>query len=129
MRKFKALFVALCILKYTSSTTTTEVHQMEYSEGTSVEMRYSLPLHNTSSLSLNGSSFGNDYRTKSTLSRILDFYNTEMLAERWARVKESLSEGCQKDVEAYIQGLAKAENWALKSKYYVLHSIYLVIVY
>lgn len=92
-----------------------EKHQREYSEGT--ETNYSLPNVNIGFSPLDGNYSEISYTIKSSLPRVLDFYNSEMLAASWNGIKKSLSKGCQKDIEAYIQGLSKAENWALKSKY------------
>nr|CAI5850604.1 unnamed protein product [Callosobruchus analis] len=83
--------------------------QMEYDEGTSVEAKYSLPAVNVSGTGGNGTAL-----VRASLARVLDFYNTEQLAANWGQVGVKLSKGCEKDVEAYIKGLGKAENWALK---------------
>ncbi|CAH1967120.1 unnamed protein product [Acanthoscelides obtectus] len=83
--------------------------QMEYDEGTSVEAKYSLPAVNVSGTAGNGTTL-----VRASLARVLDFYNTEQLAANWAQVGVKLSKGCEKDMEAYIRGLGKAENWALK---------------
>ncbi|VEN43510.1 unnamed protein product, partial [Callosobruchus maculatus] len=83
--------------------------QMEYDEGTSIEAKYSLPAVNVSGTGGNGTTL-----VRASLARVLDFYNTEQLAANWGEVGVKLSKGCEKDVEAYIKGLGKAENWALK---------------
>lgn len=90
-----------------------DMEEMEYSEGTSVEAKYLLPPVNVS-VSENATT----YTVRASLARVLDFYNTELLAANWDRFKDTLSEGCRKDVDTYIQGLSRAENWALKSRYW-----------
>lgn len=122
MVKLKAFFIYFYLI-HSSISSTTDKNQMQYSEGT-IEAKYKLPTVNISVNSLGGNFTGSHYTVKSSLSRVLDFYNTEMLASSWNGVKESLSEGCQKDIEAYIQGLSKAENWALKSKLNNLITVY-----
>lgn len=112
----KALFVVVLIVQSTFGTTTTELNQIEYSEGTSVETKPSLPAVNIGVNPTSGNFSESSYTIQSSLRRVLDFYNTELLASNWNRIKKSVSAGCQKDVEAYIHGLGKAENWALKSK-------------
>ncbi|XP_018572754.1 nose resistant to fluoxetine protein 6-like isoform X2 [Anoplophora glabripennis] len=111
----RALFV-LVYLKCVCSNQTAQagsdpadVEEMEYSEGTSVEAKYLLPPVNVS-VSGNASI----HTVRASLARVLDFYNTELLAANWGRFKGSLSEGCRKDMDTYIQGLGRAENWALK---------------
>ncbi|XP_056633905.1 nose resistant to fluoxetine protein 6 [Diorhabda sublineata] len=86
------------------------VHQIDYSEGTPVEATHSLPPGN---LSLSGAP-NNTQLVRGSLARVLDFYNTELLAANFPKFKHTLSQSCQKDVGAYIQGLITAENWALK---------------
>lgn len=113
LERFSALAV-LIFAGYAFANTTehaTEVHQMEFSDGTSVEAKYSLPSVNISVDSANETQV-----VRSSLARVLDFYNTELLAANWGRSKSKLSNGCQKDIETYIAGLSKAENWALKSE-------------
>lgn len=112
----KTLFVIFSLIQNTISTSPPEKNEMENSEGTSIEEKYLLPSLNISVNSLSGNFSENFFSVKSSLPRVLDFYNTEMLAASWNGIKKSLSEGCQKDVEAYIHGLEKADNWALKSK-------------
>lgn len=116
---FKTLLVlVLCFAETVFSNTTTSTaipyddSQIDYSEGTSVEDKYSLPPEN-----VGVSGARNSTQVVTSLARILDFYNTELLAGDFPRFKGGLSHGCQKDVETYIVGLTKAENWALKSKY------------
>lgn len=109
--------LVLLIAKNVLSESTTE--EMEYSEGTSVEARYFLPPVNVSVDDTGGNVSKTTLTVRSSLSRVLDFYNTELLAASWDRMKGNLTEGCQNDVETYIVGLGKAENWALKSKYYI----------
>lgn len=114
MNRLKAFFVLFCFMQSTIGTSTSEKNDMEYSGGSSIETKYAFP---NSNISVNsGNSSQSSFTVKSSLPRVLDFYNSEMLAASWNGIKKSLSEGCQKDVEAYIQGLGKAQNWALKSK-------------
>ncbi|KAJ8919034.1 hypothetical protein NQ315_016940 [Exocentrus adspersus] len=113
MKILKFLFVLTylrCVCSDPPVTATAgDVEEMEYSEGTSVEAKYLLPPVNVS-VSGNKST-----RTvTASLARVLDFYNTELLAANWNRIRGRISEGCQKDVDTYLQGLARAENWALK---------------
>lgn len=58
----------------------------------------------------------NATRKAGSLSRVLDFYNTELLRVNWGRVGENVTEGCREDVWKYIGGLEEAKSWALKSK-------------
>lgn len=117
MNRLKVLLVLFCFMQITIGIN--EKDDMEYSGGSLAEAKYAFPNSNISaSNSINGNSSQSSFTVKSSLPRVLDFYNTEMLAASWNGIKESLSEGCQKDVEAYIQGLGKAQNWALKSKYF-----------
>lgn len=109
-----AFFVMFLLIQSTKTTSTTEQIQIE---GLSVESKYSLPNVNVSAGPSSGNFSDRSYTVKPSLSRVLDFYNTELLAASWNGIKKSLSEGCQKDVEAYIEGMSKAENWALKSKF------------
>lgn len=51
-----------------------------------------------------------------SLEDVLNFYNTELLSSRWPKFKDEVSRDCRKDMEAYLDGLRKADNWALKSK-------------
>ncbi|XP_072392694.1 nose resistant to fluoxetine protein 6 isoform X1 [Diabrotica undecimpunctata] len=108
------LFLNYALSETTPSTSTNplsaDVHQIEYSEGTSVEAIYSLPPVN---VSVSGAWNGTQI-VRASLARVLDFYNTELLSANFPRFKNGLSQGCQKDVDAYIQGLLTAENWALK---------------
>lgn len=106
----KALLVALSTFRSTSGTSTTELNDTEDREMTSV------PHVNMSVNRLSGNLSEGSYTIKPSLSRVLDFYNTELLALSWERIKKDLSQGCQKDVEAYIEGLSKAKTWAMKSE-------------
>lgn len=51
-----------------------------------------------------------------SLEDVLNFYNTELLSSRWPKFKDEVSRDCRKDMEAYLDGLRKADNWALKSE-------------
>lgn len=87
-----------------------DMEEMEYSEGASVEAKYLLPPVN---VSVSGNA--TTHTVTASLARVLDFYNTELLAVNWQRFKGLLTEGCRKDVDVYIRGLSRTENWALKS--------------
>lgn len=89
---------------------------MQYSDGISGDARYSLPSVNVSVDNLSGNVSKSILTVRASLSRVLDFYNTELLAASWDSTRDGVSEACQKDVETYIGGLSKADNWALKSK-------------
>nr|XP_023016448.1 nose resistant to fluoxetine protein 6-like [Leptinotarsa decemlineata] len=69
-----------------------------------------LSIGNDSASDLNNSSL----IVKESLAKVLDFYNTELLAASWGNFSVKLTQGCQKNVGAYIEGLRKAEVWALK---------------
>lgn len=84
--------------------------EMEYKEGTAVDPKYSLPQVNLSV------SDGNHTVVPASLARVLNFYNSELLAANWHRTKDQISSTCRKDVELYLEGLRKTDNWALKSK-------------
>ncbi|XP_050296587.1 nose resistant to fluoxetine protein 6 isoform X2 [Anthonomus grandis grandis] len=92
-----------------STTENYELKEMEYREGTSVEPRYSLP-----SVKIGDSSENPDNVVPASLQRVLDFYNSENLMVRWPKFKSKITKECQKDMEAYIDGLRNTENWALK---------------
>lgn len=116
----KTLIVILLIVQTTMGTSTIDTNQMQNNGGNSVETKYSVaPNMNISVDSLSGNFSQSSHNIRSSFSKVLDFYNSELLAANWIGIKKSLSEGCQKDVEAYIQGLSKAENWALKSKFVI----------
>ncbi|CAH0552702.1 unnamed protein product [Brassicogethes aeneus] len=109
----KTLFVLIylkCVL--TNSTTENaldkELKEMEFKEGLTVEPKYKLPSINVS--------VSDDSTTtvRASLSRVLDFYNTEILAANFGRVKNTLSSGCRRDVSLYLDGLKRTTNWALK---------------
>ncbi|XP_068911738.1 nose resistant to fluoxetine protein 6 [Tenebrio molitor] len=82
--------------------------EMEYKEGTAVDPKYSLPQVNLSV------SDGNHTVVPASLARVLNFYNSELLAANWHRTKDQISSTCRKDVELYLEGLRKTDNWALK---------------
>lgn len=50
------------------------------------------------------------------LAKVLDFYNTELLRMNWEKVRGNVSEGCEMDVQKYLEGLEAAKGWALRSK-------------
>lgn len=52
-----------------------------------------------------------------SLEDVLNFYNTELLSSRWSIFKDEVSRDCRRDMEAYLEGLRNADNWALKSEY------------
>lgn len=81
--------------------------EMYFREGSVVDARYQLPLVNVS---------GSDSAVQVTasLARVLNFYNTELLAASMERVRSVVGSDCAKDLDAYIGGLQKAESWALK---------------
>ncbi|XP_019869984.2 nose resistant to fluoxetine protein 6 isoform X2 [Aethina tumida] len=114
----RAIFVLIyTICVYANSTTENvyeqldrELREMEYREGSTVEPKYKLPSVN---VSVSGERTTTQTVTAS-LSRVLDFYNTELLAANWDGVKTTLSFGCKRDVELYLEGLRRTENWALK---------------
>lgn len=84
--------------------------EMEFKQGTAVEAKYLLPAVNVSV-----ENSANRFVT-ANLARMLNFFNTEQLAANWDRVQKGLTLSCRKDVELFIEGLNKADNWALKSK-------------
>ncbi|XP_066244997.1 nose resistant to fluoxetine protein 6 isoform X3 [Euwallacea similis] len=55
-----------------------------------------------------------DVEVPLSLQNVLNFYNSEALRNRWSEFRNEISTDCQKDVEAYLDGLKKAEIWALK---------------
>lgn len=83
--------------------------EIEYKEGSKIDPKYSLPKVNLSA------SDGN-HTVPASLARVLNFYNTEILAANWDRMRNLVTLSCRKDVELYLDGLGKMENWALKSK-------------
>ncbi|CAG9765410.1 unnamed protein product [Ceutorhynchus assimilis] len=105
---FKNLIIFLNIigLVFGNSTTENYVQEIEYTEGTSVEPRYSLP-----SIKIGDNS---ENIVPASLQRVLNFYNTETLVATWPKFRNGISEGCQKDMDLYIEGLRDTENWALK---------------
>ncbi|XP_045468557.1 nose resistant to fluoxetine protein 6 isoform X2 [Harmonia axyridis] len=83
--------------------------EMEYDAGAVVEPKYFLPLVR---LSVGG---GNEtVPVPASLSRMLNIFDTEQLVANWGMTKRSVSERCRGDVEGFIGGLTKGENWALK---------------
>lgn len=113
----KTLFVILFISQKSWGTSTIDSNQLQNNGANSVEAKHpGVPNMNISVNQLSGNFSESSFNVRSSFSRVLDFYNSEMLAANWIGIKKSLSEGCQKDVEAYIKGLSKAKNWALKSK-------------
>ncbi|EFA05306.2 nose resistant to fluoxetine protein 6 [Tribolium castaneum] len=88
--------------------TATKLLEMEYKEGTKVDPKYSLPQVNLSA------SDGNHTVVPASLARVLNFFNSEILAANWETTKKLVSLSCRKDVELYLEGLRKTENWALK---------------
>lgn len=52
-----------------------------------------------------------------SLSKTLNFFNTELLANNWKYIQNNLSKSCQQHVDKYIGALRSQENWALKSKF------------
>lgn len=94
-----------------SATTTQPPHpEMEYTEGAHIDPKYSLPRVNFSD------SDGNHTLVPANLARVLNFYNTELLAANWGRTQDYVTSRCRKDVQSYLEGLKKTEKWALKSK-------------
>lgn len=59
----------------------------------------------------------NTTRKVDSLTRVLDFYNTDLLRVYWDSVRGNVSDGCVRDVQRYIEGLEEAKQWALKSKW------------
>lgn len=89
--------------------------EMDYIDGTKIEHKYSLPVVNASVLSDNNGTMGVN-TVPASLSRVLDFYNTELLSANWDRVQKGLSSDCRQNMQKYIDGLFLGDNWALKSK-------------
>ncbi|XP_074030482.1 nose resistant to fluoxetine protein 6 [Leptinotarsa decemlineata] len=104
------LLLALALVGGAFSNSTTpssfENNHSENSEGA----KDPLSIVNDSASDLNNSSL----IVKESLAKVLDFYNTELLAASWGNFSVKLTQGCQKNVGAYIEGLRKAEVWALK---------------
>lgn len=108
------LLCNLLIAGQLSAQNDTDPKEMEYADGTSVEPAYLLPHVNITTPRADG--FPHVNSVPATLSRVLNFYNTEILAAQWEFVKKSLSSGCQDDMEKYLEALAAGSLWALKSK-------------
>ncbi|KAF5302728.1 hypothetical protein FQR65_LT08470 [Abscondita terminalis] len=86
---------------------------MDYTDGTTIEHKYLTPsVNNISAISDLNDTFEN--KVPSSLAKVLDFYNTELLATNWNRFRKSLSEACEKNMQEYIVGLRTGANWALK---------------
>lgn len=101
----------------TSSNLSVTLKEMDYVEGISADPKYLLPTVNASALSDDGNlSKIKVHSVPASLSRVLDFYNTELLAANWNRVQKGLSTKCREDVQKYVDGLVSGEKWALKSK-------------
>ncbi|RZB38996.1 nose resistant to fluoxetine protein 6-like [Asbolus verrucosus] len=107
MKRIIPLFFLLTYLKPTH-TLESAIQEMEYKEGLALDPKYSLPRVNLSA------SDGNHTIVPASLARVLNFYNTELLAASWPWTKNLLSLSCRKDIELYLKGLRKAETWALK---------------
>lgn len=112
-------FLILNFAHFVLSTNSTDVgedgklKEIEYSEGTSVEPRYSLP-----PVKIGDSSENPNNVVPASLQRMLNFFNTEVLMVNWPKFKHKISKECQKDMDEYIEGLRSTENWALKSKFF-----------
>lgn len=87
---------------------------MEFKHGTTVESKYLLPSINVSVKV--GEKSKNVTSVTASLARMLNFYNTEQLTANWKTIQKKLTVSCRKDMDLYLDGLHKAENWALKSK-------------
>ena len=107
--KKSALFLLLACVATAKCADPDSANEMEYREGTRVDPKYSLP-------QVNLSAGGNHTVVPASLARVLNFYNTEVLAANWERTKGFVGAGCRRDVEMYLQGKRKMENWALKSE-------------
>ncbi|XP_060525313.1 nose resistant to fluoxetine protein 6 isoform X2 [Cylas formicarius] len=49
-----------------------------------------------------------------SLSQVLNFYGTDILVTQWPIFKAEISPSCRKHLELYLEGLKKADQWALK---------------
>lgn len=105
----------LVLVRFSAGENATDApREMEYTDGTSVEPAYTLPQVNITTPRDDG--VGQVNSVPATLSRVLNFYNTEILAAQWEFVQKSLTRSCQDDMEKYLEGLAVGSTWALKSK-------------
>lgn len=68
----------------------------------------------TSFSNLSADTWGNN-ETFVTLTKLLDFYNTDGLQKQWNIIERNLSAVCMDDVNKYIAGLQQTKIWALKS--------------
>lgn len=101
-----------CTLSNTTTERSSDLQEMEYKEGASVEATYILP---QVKVSVSGEIAPTT--VTASLARVLNFYNTELLAAHWPRLKDAVSVGCRRDVGSYLEGLGRADNWALKSEW------------
>ncbi|KAG5893050.1 hypothetical protein JTB14_014830 [Gonioctena quinquepunctata] len=94
------LVLALLGVAFSNSTTpaSSQNKNEDYSEGISAEANHSAPPVNVSVSGMHNST------AWASLAKTLDFYNSEQLAANWGSFKGGLTQGCQKDVGAYIDG-------------------------
>lgn len=102
--------ILLLLLTYTTKITSIDPENskdMEFFEGIKIEPKVNFSV-----------SDGN--QTLVPLAKVLNFYNTELLAANWDKTKNLVTSSCRKDVELYLKGLKRVESWALKSKFLII---------
>ncbi|KAF5270287.1 hypothetical protein FQA39_LY08398 [Lamprigera yunnana] len=92
--------------------TTENFKEMEYVDGRIIEHKYFLPPINVSAFSDLNDEEKN--AVPASLSRVLNFYNTELLAANWYLVQKTITDVCRLQMQEYIDGLAAGVSWALK---------------
>ncbi|XP_076252110.1 nose resistant to fluoxetine protein 6 [Rhynchophorus ferrugineus] len=55
-----------------------------------------------------------DYTGHFDLDKVLNFFSSDGLRVAWANFKTKVSADCAKDVDVYLDGLTRADSWALK---------------
>lgn len=58
-----------------------------------------------------------------SISKNLDIYNIEILAENWQVISSNLSDGCVLDMEMFLEGLESQKKWALTSKLKIIWNL------
>ncbi|KAK4883484.1 hypothetical protein RN001_006803 [Aquatica leii] len=86
-------------------------NEMDYTEGATIEKKILIGAVNDSAFSDFNETFPNELPS---LSKVLNFYNTELLAANWYRFHKSITETCQEKMQEYIIGLSIGAHWALK---------------
>lgn len=111
------IFAVVNVEKTAGQNESADAKEMEYLDGTSVEPAYLLPQVNITAPGA-GDNSGESLvsSVSASLSRVLNFYNTELLTANWGSVKETITLECIDDMEKYLDGLSRGSNWALKSK-------------